>query len=251
MLSNGATMPLVGLGTWDLGGASGYRAVRAALDAGYRLIDTATMYGNEREIGRAIRDSGFPRRELFVTTKLPPGNAGRERETIDASLAALGLEQVDLWLVHWPPPDRLLVATWEQFLAVRNDGLAAAVGVSNHSIGQIDRLVAATGEAPAVNQIPWAPARFDETLLSASRERGVVIEGYSPFKNTNLEDPTLVAVADRHGVTPAQVVVRWHVQHQVVVIPKSASAERQAQNLDVAGFELSDAEMQRLDRLGH
>jgi diketogulonate reductase-like aldo/keto reductase len=239
-------MPLVGLGTWQLTGTAGYRAVRAALDAGYRLIDTATMYGNEREIGRAINDSNIARHELFVTTKLVPGDAGRERQAIQASLTALGLEHVDLWLVHWPPSEGVLVRAWEQFLALRDDGLAAAVGVSNHSIGEIDRLITATGEAPAVNQIPWSPARFDAGLLDASRRRGIVIEGYSPFKNTNLRDPALTAIAERHGVTPAQVVVRWHLQHQVVVIPKSASADRQAQNLDVFGFELSEAEMQTL-----
>ncbi len=243
-------MPLVGLGTWELTGAAGYRAVRTALDLGYRLFDTATMYGNEDEIGRAIADSRMPREELFITTKLPPGNAGRERETIEASLAAFGLEHVDLWLVHWPPPDRILVRTWERFLATRDDGLAGAVGVSNHSIEQIDRLVAATGEAPAVNQIPWSPGRYDAGLLAASRQRRLVVEGYSPFKDTDLGDPRLVAVARDHGVSPAQVIVRWHVQHEVVVIPKSASPARLAENLDVFGFTLCEAEMRRLDDLG-
>jgi 2,5-diketo-D-gluconate reductase A len=248
MLSSGAPMPLVGLGTWDLSGEEGYRTVRTALDLGYRLIDTATMYGNEAVIGRGIRDSRIPLEELFVTTKLQPGDAGKERETIHASLDALGLERVDLWLVHWPPPDRLLLRTWERFLAVRDDGLAVAVGVSNYSISQIDRLVAETGEGPTVNQIPWAPALFDAGLLAASRERRVVVEGYSPFKNTNLADPDLLAIASHHGVSAAQVVVRWHIQHDVVVIPKSVSAARLEENLDVMHFELSDAEMRTLDR---
>jgi 2,5-diketo-D-gluconate reductase A len=248
-LARGATMPLVGFGTWRLSGRDAYRAVLAAFDVGYRLVDTATMYGNEAQIGAAIHESGIARRDLFVTTKLPPENAGHERRTIEASLGALGLDQVDLWLVHWPPSDRVLVRTWEQLLALRDEGLATSVGVSNHSIAQIDRLIDATGEAPAVNQIPWSPSRFDGALLRAARERGVVVEGYSPFKSTNLRAPALVDIARRHGVSSAQVVVRWHVQHEVVVIPKSSSPDRIAENFDVWGFVLSDDEMRALDGL--
>jgi 2,5-diketo-D-gluconate reductase A len=243
-------MPLVGFGTWRLTGRDAYRGVRAALEAGYRLIDTATMYGNEAEIGAAIRDSGIARDELFVTTKLPAERAGRARETIEASGAALGLDQIDLWLVHWPPPARSLVRTWERVLAARDDGLAASVGVSNYSIQQIDRLVAATGEAPAVNQVPWAPSRYDGELLRATRERDVVLEGYSPFKNTNLRAAALLDIARRHGVSSAQVIVRWHVQHEIVVIPKSSKPDRVAQNFDVWRFELSDEEMRTLDDFG-
>jgi diketogulonate reductase-like aldo/keto reductase len=249
-LASGAPMPLVGFGTWRLSGRSAYRAVRAALDTGYRLIDTATMYGNESEIGAAIRDSGVARESLFVTTKLPAENAGRERATIDASIAALGLDRLDLWLVHWPPSDRALVPTWEHVLTARDDGLTASVGVSNYSVGQIDRLIAATGEAPAVNQIPWAPAAFDGEVLQALRERSVVLEGYSPFKRTNLKAPALTEIARGHGVSSTQVIVRWHVQHEIVVIPKSAKPDRIAENFDVWDFELSRDEMRMLDDLG-
>ena len=250
LLSSGASMPLVGFGTWSLTGAEAERAVRSALEVGYRLLDTATMYRNEAQIGRAIRDSRIARDELFVTTKLQPGDAGKERETIQVSLRALGLDHVDLWLVHWPPDDRVLVRTWERFLAVRSEGLTTSVGVSNYGIGQIDRLIEATGEAPAVNQVPWAPTLYDAGFLASSRQRGIVVEGYSPFKNTDLADPGLAAIAERHRVTAAQVVMRWHVQHEVVAIPKSASPERMAQNLDVFGFELSESEMHTLDRFG-
>ncbi|MGH8978932.1 MAG: aldo/keto reductase [Acidimicrobiia bacterium] len=249
-LPSGAPMPLVGFGTWRLSGRDSYRAVRSALDAGYRLIDTATMYGNESEIGAAIRDSGIARESLFVTTKLPAEDAGRERATIDASLAALGLDRVDLWLVHWPPAERVLVRTWEHLLAVRDDGLTTDVGVSNYNIEQIDRLIAATDEAPAVNQIPWAPAGFDGELLRALRERSVVLEGYSPFKHSNLKDRALVEIARRHGVSSAQVIVRWHVQHEIVVIPKSAKPDRIAANFDVWDFGLAPDEMRVLDDLG-
>jgi 2,5-diketo-D-gluconate reductase A len=243
-------MPLVGFGTWQLHGKAAYRAVRTALDVGYRLIDTATMYRNERQVGEAISDSGIGRDELFVTTKLPPENAGREQATIDASLDALGLDHVDLWLVHWPPAARALVPTWEALRAARDAGLATSVGVSNYSVEQIDRLIEATDDAPAVNQVSWAPSLFDPEFLAASRERGVVVEGYSPFKNTNFRDAELAAIAENHGVSPAQVVVRWHVQHEVVVIPKSASPDRISENFDVFDFELSDLEMQTLDGFG-
>jgi 2,5-diketo-D-gluconate reductase A len=248
-LSSGAEMPLVGFGTWQLTGRAASSAVRSALDVGYRLIDTATMYRNEAQIGAAIRDSGIAREELFITTKLPPENAGRERATIEASLAALRVDHVDLWLVHWPPSERALVSTWEHVLAVRDEGLAGSVGVSNYSVDQVDRLIAATSEAPAVNQVSWAPSRFDGAMLRAMRERDVVLEGYSPFKNTNLRAPELTDIARRHDVSTAQVIVRWHVQHEIVVIPKSAKPDRIAQNFDVWGFELSADEMRALDRL--
>ena len=248
-LDPGGAMPLVGLGTWQMTGARGQAAVRAALEVGYRHIDTATMYGNEREVGRAVRDSGVPREQVFVTTKLPPGAAGRERRTLDDSLRSLGMDHVDLWLVHWPPRGRALVSTWRELLAARDRGLARAVGVSNYSPAQLDELTAATGATPQVNQIPWAPTRFDPALLAEHRRRGVVLEGYSPFKNTDLRHPLLVEIATRHGVTPAQVVVRWHVDHQVVVIPKSATPERIAANFDVFGFSLTEEELARIDGL--
>ena len=242
-------MPLVGLGTWQMTGARCQAAVRAALEVGYRHIDTATMYRNEGEVGRAVRDSGIPREQLFITTKLPPGAAGRERRTLEGSLRALGMAYVDLWLVHWPPRGRTLVSTWKELLAVRNQRLARAVGVSNYSIALLDELIAATGAAPQVNQIRWAPALYDAALLGGHRRRGVVLEGYSPFKNTDLHHPVLVEIAARHGVTPAQVVVRWHIDHGVVVIPKSATPERIAANFDVFGFSLTDQELGRIDGL--
>jgi 2,5-diketo-D-gluconate reductase A len=248
-LDQKVSMPLVGFGTWQMTGARCQAAVRTALEAGYRHIDTATMYRNERDVGRAVRDSGVPRGEVFVTTKLPPGNAGQERRTLDDSLRALGMDHVDLWLVHWPPRARALVPTWEALLAARDQGLARAVGVSNYSMGELDQVTAATGQAPQVNQIPWAPALYDPAVAEEHRRRGVVLEGYSPFKNTDLRHPVLVEIADRHGVTPAQVVVRWHVDHQVVVIPKSATPERIAANFDVFDFSLSEEELGRIDEL--
>lgn len=248
-LADGAALPLVGLGTWEMTGSQCYRAVRCALEVGYRHIDTATMYRNESDVGRAVRDSGVPREEVFVATKLPPSHAGRERRTLEDSLRALGMEHVDLWLVHWPPRRGARSPTWEQFLALRDEGLARFVGVSNYSTAQIDELVRATGEAPKVNQIRWGPSLYDRAEVDAHRTRGVVLEGYSPFKTTDLRHPVLEEIAGSHGVTPAQVVVRWHVDHGVVVIPKSARPERIAANFDVFGFSLDEQDLRRIDGL--
>jgi 2,5-diketo-D-gluconate reductase A len=242
-------MPLLGFGTWQMTGARCQAAVRYALEIGYRHIDTAAIYRNERDVGRAVRDSGVPRAEVFVTTKLSPGDVGRERGAIEASLRALGMDYVDLWLVHWPPRGRALVSTWKEVLAARDQGLARAVGVSNHSPSQLDELIAASSESPQVNQIPWAPALYDPALAEGHRRRGIVLEGYSPFKNTDLRHPVLAEIAAAHGVTPAQVVLRWHVDHQVVVIPKSATPERIAANFDVFGFSLTAEERRRIDGL--
>jgi 2,5-diketo-D-gluconate reductase A len=248
-LPGGARMPLLGFGTWQIHGDAAYQAVRDALEAGYRHIDTATMYGNEAEVGRALRDSGVPRDDVFVTTKLPPERAGKASATLDASLAALGVDAVDLWLIHWPPR-RNSTGLWEQFRAARADGRARAVGVSNYGVGEIDELITATGEKPAVNQIRFGPSLYDPKLIAEHTERGVVVEGYSPFKTTNLHDPVLTRIAAAHGVDPARVVLRWHIQHGIVVIPKSKTPERIARNADVDGFTLTDAEMAEVDALG-
>jgi 2,5-diketo-D-gluconate reductase A len=249
-LAGGIEMPLVGLGTWALRGDACYDAVRYALDAGYRHIDTATMYANEAEVARALRDSGLARDEVFLTTKLPPERAGQERETLDESLRKLDTPYVDLWLVHWPPGGAARPAVWQEFLAAREAGLAHAVGVSNYSIRQIDELIATTGQTPAVNQIPWSPPEFDAARLAASRERGVVVEGYSPLRRSDLTDPVLTRIAERHGVTAAQVVLRWHLEHGIPVIPKSSRPERIAANLDLFGFALDPDEVTRIDALG-
>jgi diketogulonate reductase-like aldo/keto reductase len=248
-LGGPADMPLLGFGTWQIRGDAAYRAVRAALEAGYRHVDTATMYGNEAEVGRALRDSGVPRDDVFVTTKLPPDRAGRARATLDASLAALGVDAVDLWLIHWPPRRGTSVPVWREFLAARDEGRARAVGVSNYGTDEIDELIAATGQRPAVNQIRWGPRLYDAKLLAEHRERGVVVEGYSPFKTTDLHDPVLTRIAAAHDVEPAQVVLRWHVQHGIVVIPKSVTPERITRNAQLDGFVLSDDEMTMIDGL--
>ena len=254
-LGGGVAMPMVGFGTWQIQGQLAYEATRHALQVGYRHIDTATMYRNEEQVGRAIADSGLDRADVFVTTKLPPGNAGRARATMAESLKALRTDYVDLWLVHWPPRGRNLVPLWRDFLTIRDEGLARAVGVSNYSVREIDDLIEANeggrgdGWGPAVNQISWSPSRYDAALLAAHAERGVAVEGYSPLNGTRLRDRTLAEIAAKYGVTPAQVVLRWHLDIGVIVIPKSARPERIEQNLDLFSFSLTPEEVTRLNRL--
>ncbi|MFV2102867.1 aldo/keto reductase [Micromonospora sp. LOL_024] len=244
-------IPLLGFGTWQVTGDAGFKAVLAALDAGYRHIDTATMYGNEEEVGQAVRESGLRREDVFLTTKLPPERVGRERETIEASLRALGVDHVDLWLAHWPPSDAGdLIPVWREMLAARDAGLARAVGVSNFSTAQIDELIQATEENPAVNQIRWSPRLYDRRRHAEHRDRGVVLEGYSPFKTSDLSDPVLTRIAAAHNVSPAQVVLRWHLDHEIVAIPKSVTPERIRANADIIGFSLTAEEIRDIDALG-
>jgi len=249
MLPGEIGMPMVGFGTWQLGGAEAEASARSALEVGYRHIDTAMVYGNEGQVGRALRDSGLDRGEVFLTTKLPPGSAGREREAIAASLRALGTDYVDLWLIHWPPSGGAMPGTWRELLAIRDQGLTRAVGVSNYSLAQLDELIADSGEAPSVNQIPWSPRLHDPELLDEHRRRGVVVEGYSPLKNTRLRDRVLTGIAQAHGVTPAQVVLRWHLEHGIPVLPRSSRPERIQENFDLFDFSLSEEEVARIDAL--
>jgi 2,5-diketo-D-gluconate reductase A len=248
-LGGSYTMPMLGFGTWQLAGRRAYEPVRSALEVGYRHIDTATMYRNEADVGQALKDSGVDRAEVFLTTKLPPGNAGRARATLTESLRALGTDHVDLWLIHWPPRRQASVPLWREFLALRDEGLCRSVGVSNYDIAQIDELIAATGEHPAVNQIRWDPSRYDPAVLAAHVGRHVAVEGYSPLKGTRLRDPVLAEIAARHHVTPAQVILRWHLEHQITVIPKSSHPDRIKANFDLFGFSLTPEEVARIDHL--
>ena len=246
-LTPATKMPILGLGTWQLRGGTAVNAVLRALEVGYRHIDTATAYGNEEQVGRAVAQSGVRREDIFVTTKLPPSSAGRERETLESSLEALAFNYVDLWLIHWPPSGGARPDVWERFLELQAAGLTRDVGVSNYSVSQIDELQRATGRLPAVNQIEWSPPLFDAGVLEAHRTRGVQLEGYSPLKTTSLQDPRLARIADSHGVTPAQVVLRWHIEHRIVAIPRSANAVRIAENADIFGFALTPSEVGILD----
>jgi len=249
--ANGGEIPVIGFGTWQIKGQTCVDAVRTALRSDYRHVDTATMYGNEAEVGAAWQDSGVRRDDVFLTTKLPPRLAGKAHRTLEQSLRSLGTDHVDLWLIHWPPGGAdASAALWAEFIKARDAGLTRYIGVSNYSPAQIDLLVRTGGEAPVLNQIPFGPNDWDADLVAAHVERGVVVEGYSGFKRSDLRAPALVAAAQAHGVTVPQVVVRWHVQHDVVVIPKSMTPDRIAANIDVDGFALSADEMAAIDALG-
>ncbi len=242
-------MPLLGFGTWQLTGGEASRATSWALEAGYRHVDTATMYRNESDVGRAVKDSGLDREQVFITTKLPPQDARRACRTLEASLRLLDTGYVDLWLIHWPPAQDVLVPSWREMLAAKEAGLVRNVGVSNYGPALIDLLTEATGQRPAVNQIPWSPAQHDPALLDEHRRRDVVVEGYSGLKNTDLRHPVLTEIAQRHGVTPAQVVLRWHLEHGIVILPRSSRQERIASNFDLGSFELSSEDVAAIDGL--
>jgi diketogulonate reductase-like aldo/keto reductase len=186
---------------------------------------------------------------VFVTTKLPPDHAGRERRTLSESLTKLGLDFVDLWLVHWPPGGQAAPKVWEQLVAAQQEGLAKAIGVSNYALDQIDELAAATGVKPSVNQIRWSPSLYDPAVASGLEQSGVVLEGYSPFKRSNLDDSTLVSIGRQHDATTAQVIVAWHVAHGYVVIPKSVQPERMRTNAAGARIELTPDEVAAIDGL--
>ncbi len=248
VLPGGGAIPLLGFGTWGLSGSSATASVATALEAGYRHLDTATIYENEAEVGAGLQASGLAREEVFLTTKCPPDKAAHAPNVLEQSLQALGLDAVDLWLVHWPPADP--VAMWADFVEAQDRGLARDIGVSNFSLEQIDEVESATGVRPAVNQCTWSPLVFDRAFLDGHRERGVVLEGYSGLKGGTLVHPVITGIAERLGCTPAQVITRWHLDHGVVTIPKSATPERIRSNADVGGVELSADDLAALDALG-
>jgi 2,5-diketo-D-gluconate reductase A len=250
-LASGAAMPLLGFGTWQITGDDAVTATAAALGAGYRHLDTATVYGNEAQVGRALGESRVARDDVFVTTKCPPNRAGEERKVLEESLAALGTDYLDLWLIHWDVEDPAArLAMWRALITARDEGLVRDIGVSNYSVGMIDALAAETEVTPSVNQIEWSPFLFDAALLEEHLARGIMLEGYSALRNGTLTDPTITGIADRLGRTPAQVIVQWHLQHGIVVIPKSSRPERIRSNADLAGFELSADDMTAIDALG-
>ncbi|MYT32940.1 MULTISPECIES: aldo/keto reductase [unclassified Streptomyces] len=246
-------MPPLGFGTWQLKGDDAYRAVSLALETGYRHLDTAMLYGNEEAVGKVLAASGLPRDEVFVTTKFAQRRAGGEPEALERSLDRLGLDHVDLWLVHFPLKDPCeSAAVWDAFLAAAEEGLATDVGVSNHSLAQLDALTAATGHTPAVNQIRLNPPLYDAAVVEGHRERGVLVAGHSPLRprKPGLEHPTLVEIADAYEASPAQIVIAWHVAHRIPVIPKSGHPERIFENFLGAQLELDAEAVARIDALG-
>lgn len=246
-LNNGVLIPQVGFGVFQVPEGGTQQAVERALEAGYRHIDTAAAYYNEAGVGAAIRASGLPREEVFVTTKLRNGDQGADSTltAFEASRAALGLDVIDLYLVHWPYPvaDRY-VETWRSFEKLYADGAVRAIGVSNFLPQFLERLLAETEVVPAVNQIEIHPSFQQPATQEASRAAGVAVQAYSPLgQGKDLTAPEVTAVAERLGVTPGQVVLRWHLQQGTIIIPKSVTPERIASNLDLFSFELTDQDM--------
>ncbi|MEU9594685.1 aldo/keto reductase [Streptomyces sp. NPDC048219] len=247
-LDDGTTLPALGLGTWPMKDDEAERAVRDALATGYRLIDTATNYRNETGVGRGVAGSDVPREEIVVTTKLPGRHHGYEETlaSFEESRARLGLEYVDLYLIHWPLPrvDRY-VGSWKAMIKLRDDGLVRSIGVSNFTAEHIERLEKETGVLPSVNQIELHPLFPQDDLRAFHARKGIRTESWSPLGRGSdvLDDPAVAAVAEAHGVTPAQAVLRWHTQLGAVPIPKSSDPGRQRANLDVFGFTLDDAQM--------
>jgi diketogulonate reductase-like aldo/keto reductase len=249
-LTKGSRMPLLGFGTWQIKGQDAVRATAAALETGYRHLDTATVYGNERQVGQALADSGVARDEVFLTTKCPPNRADRALDTLRQSLELLQTDHVDLWLIHWPGGGSTNVKLWHRFVEARESGLAREIGVSNFNISLLDEVTQAADAAPAVNQIEWSPLLYDARTVTEHRARDVALEGYSALRGGTLDHPTIRGIAERLGRTPAQVIIRWHLQHQVVVIPKSVHPDRIRSNADVAEFSLTDEDMAAIDSLG-
>lgn len=253
-LNSGTGIPQLGLGTWPLDDAEVERTIVEAAAIGYRHIDTAVKYGNEVGVGRGVAASGLPRDEVFVTTKLDGTYQGDDRAVagLGGSLERLGLDYVDLLLIHWPlPASDQYVSTWETFIRLRDEGRAKAIGVSNFKPAHIDRLIAETGVVPAVNQIQLSPAIQRREQRAYDAEHGIVTESWSPLGAGGelLNAAAVEEVSAKHDKTPGQVVLRWHLQNGLVVIPKSSNRERLAQNFDVFDFELDADDLAALDTL--
>jgi 2,5-diketo-D-gluconate reductase A len=252
-LNNGVEIPQVGLGVFQTPeGEEVEGAVRAALEAGYRLIDTAAVYGNEVGVGRAIRASGLPREEVFVTTKLWNAHHAREDalRAFDESLERLDCGYVDLYLIHWPlPMEGRFTQAWKALETLYGDGRVRAIGVSNFKPHHLEELLKGAGTVPAVNQIELHPLLQQNETRAYCAERGIAVESYSPLMQGGaaLEHPVVAGLARKYGKTPAQVILRWHVQSGFIVIPKSARAERIRENLDLFDFELSADEMRQIE----
>jgi diketogulonate reductase-like aldo/keto reductase len=248
-LPGGAAIPVLGLGVWLMSeGRETEQAVEWALESGYRLIDTAAMYRNEASVGAAVRRSGLPREDVFVTTKLLPVHAHSSRE-LAKSLERLGLDYVDLYLIHWPILFRN-THVWRELEELQEQGLAREIGVSNFGTDKLESLLRDGRRTPAVDQVQFSPFHYRRRLLDYCAEHGIVLEAYSPLeRGRGVHDSTIHAIADRLGRTPAQVMLRWAIQHGAVVIPKSSDRERIRSNAQVFDFALGDDDMRTLDAL--
>ncbi len=254
-LNDGNTIPQLGFGVYQIGPEDTAKAVRNALEIGYRHIDTAEMYGNEKEVGEAVRASGLDRGDVFVTSKLNNGfhKPQDAREAFDKTLSDLGFDYVDLFLIHWPLPtlyDGDFVSTWKTLEEFRRDGRARSIGVSNFQIEHLEKLAAETDTVPAVNQIEAHPYFTNDAVRGYGQEHQIATEAWSPIaQGKMLDDPTVTQIADKAGKKPAQVVLRWHVQRGDIIFPKSVTPSRMQENFELFDFELESADMEAITAL--
>jgi 2,5-diketo-D-gluconate reductase A len=254
-LHDGQQLPAIGFGTYPLTGEDGIEAITSAIEVGYRLLDTAVNYENEREVGEAIRRSGVPREELLVCSKLPGRHHGYDDAvaSVRGSLERLGLDRLDLHLIHWPNPGRGRYAeAWRALVDLQREGLVTSIGVSNFTEAHLRRVIDETGVTPAVNQIELHPYFPQEEMRRVNADLGIVTESWSPLgkRQAPFTEAPVAQAAERLGVTPGQVILRWQVQLGALPIPKSATPSRQRENLDVLGFELTDDEVAAITALG-
>jgi 2,5-diketo-D-gluconate reductase A len=246
-LADGRTIPQLGLGVYKVEDATAARLVEGAIDAGYRHVDTATLYFNEAGVGAGVRASGVPRDELFVTTKVWNDDQGYDEtlRAFDTSLGLLGMDYVDLYLIHWPAPKKgRYLDTWRALEALKRDGRARSIGVSNFTVAHLENLLANSSETPVINQVELQPWLQQRELRDFDAAHGIVTEAWSPLgRGRVLGDPALEAIGEKHGRSSAQVVLRWHIQQGVVVIPKSNSLDRIRENSRVFDFELDAADL--------
>lgn len=250
-LNDGAAMPVLGLGLWQAHGKECVTAVRTALALGYRLFDTATIYGNEKEVGQAVRESGVPREDMFLTTKVWNSEQGYESTltACEASLRRLGTDYVDLYLIHWPAQHRRL-DTWRALLKLQGEGKARSIGVSNYTVRHLEEVRAASPVLPAANQIELHPFLHPVDVTEYCRQKGIQVEAYSPLtRGRRLSDRTVTRIGGKYRRTPAQVLIRWSLQHGFVPIPKSTRLEHIRENATVFDFELAPEDMKALDAL--
>jgi len=252
-LHDGRKIPRLGFGTWKIPNEEAAAVVRTAIEVGYRSIDTAEMYGNEEGGGEGIRASGLDRDEIFVTTKLMNDRQGFDEalRAFDESLERLGLEEVDLYLIHWPrPKTNLYVETWKAFVRLHQEGRARSIGVSNFHESHLERIIGETGVVPVIDQVELHPFLQQRQLRAYLDEKGIATESWSPLARArHLDDPVLQELAKKHGKTPAQVVIRWHLDSGLVVIPKSIHPDRIRENFDVFDFKLDAEDMARIGTL--
>ncbi|MBV9604419.1 MAG: aldo/keto reductase [Solirubrobacterales bacterium] len=248
-LADGHEIPLLGLGVWQVSdGSDCVNAVRWALELGYRHIDTAQAYGNEESVGRALRESGVPREDLFITTKFYPRRRGDPAAEAERSLRRLGVDQVDLYIIHWPEGGPTWA--WPGMEKAHELGYTRSIGVSNFSVQELEQVIGVAGVPPVANQVQFSPFEYRRGLLDECRRRGVALEAYSPLgTGRHLDDATVIAIAERLERTPAQVLLRWCVQREIPVIPKSTHRERIAENAQIFDFALTDADLAALDAL--